>query len=276
MRLLAAVAVALGVVAGVGVYFGVESFQGGETPKGGPEDLTPGPEFAQGSRDESDCIWATPPLGADTDELICARECPECFPELPPGPPEYEPCTNPDTSLELPDYESLEKPDTKDWQRYESPNYRWSFLYPPDWSLRVVEQTDLYGDVKGPFRELLKLWPPAMKDEVDILAPGAATLTISLGPRAVESFCPESPSVRKAKVDVSIAAQPALVEMVVQDIASDDPHALWKGINYSVTASARLDEHVLAHATLATQTEAYLPLMRTLVESMEWGHRSGG
>jgi hypothetical protein len=267
MRLLAAVLVVLGVVAGVGVYFGVESFQGEETPKGGPEDLTPGPEFAQGSRDESDCIWATPPPYADTDEVICARECPECFPDLPPGPPEFIPCQEPqDTSLPLPAYESLERPDTRGWQRYESPNYPWSFLYPAVWKLDVLETTDLYGDVKGPVREGLKLWDPtAMEHSDDIRAPGAVRVWIDHGPRASGAGCAEGG--RTEVVDVSLAAKPTLLVASV----FDDPPVPRGELFYTVFAGVRVSDNAAAHFLMETPSADHLATMRALLESMTYG-----
>jgi hypothetical protein len=265
MRLLAAVLVVLGVVAGVGVYFGVESFQGGETPKGGPEDLTPGPEFAQGSRDESDCIWATPPPYADTDEVICVRECPECFPALPPGveAERFLPCPEQDASLPLPDYSSLAKPDTKAWQRYESPNYPWTFLYPQKWTLEIIEYSDLYGDVKGPTREVLRLWSPGMSPDSEVRTPDAAVITIDHGPRPAGVEC--SPQGRYEEVDVSLAERPTL--LVTQASRTDESER----VVFTAYAAIRVSEEAFVHFVLGTETSSHLATARAILESMAYG-----
>jgi len=287
MRLLAAVLVALGVVAGVGVYIGVESFQGEDTPTAqapetptpalaGPESLTPGPEFVQGQGDDSECNWATPPPWADGPGMICARECPKCFPALPPGPRGFVPCEEQDTTLPWTNYRSLDVPDTRGWQRYESPHYEWSFLYPPDWTLEALEQTDLYGTIKGPFRELLKLWPPTMTHSTDVYAADAAVLTVTLGPRAHEDFVCSSDSRgrRIEEVDITLAGKPTLLLKTVTNIEKDSylaAEAAWIGVSYGMIASIRADDHQHIHVAFGTQTEAYLPLMKALLESMAWG-----
>ena len=267
MRLLAAVAVTLGVVAGVGVYIGVESFQDDGKPKvAGPESLTPGPEFVQGQGDDSECNWATPPPYADSQEPICARECPDCFPELAQGvdAETFQPCPEPDdATLRLPDYSSLAKPDTKGWQRYESPNYPWTFLYPPDWTLEIIEYSDLYGDVKGPMREVLRLWSPGMSPDSDVRTPDAAVITIDHGPRAAGFDC--SPQSHSEKVDASFAGKPTLLVIEAGRPATAD------GVVFTAYAAIRVSDEAFVHFVLGTQTSSHLATTRAILESMTYG-----
>ena len=275
--LLAAVLVALGVVAGVGVYVGVESFQGEDTPAveapGTPtpeptaETPTPEPKLVDGSAEEADCILATPPPWADGGGVFCPRECPDCFPALPPGSPEYEPCEGPqDASLPLPAYESLTKPDTSDWQRYESPNYPWSFLYPARWKLDVIESTDLYGDIRGPVREVLKLWDPTVMshgDEID--ATGGVRVSISHGPRLSGAGC--SGGGRTQIVDISLMGKPTLLMMGV----NDDLPVPRGDLFYSIFAGIRVSDHAAVHLNLDALSAEHLGTVRAILESMTYG-----
>src|SRR6266571_8863581 len=197
-RSAARVLVALVVVAmaaATGVYFGYGR-TGGQTPEG--EQQTEVQQEKPGDNGPPEPMH-DPGIGLPPGETVAPetpRFCAECFTQFRQTPPTV--CTEMPKVAELPDYSALTPVSTEGWLEYHSPNYPFTFLYPPDWKFSVYYNNEYgapqsYGieRVTGPVSEAIKLVngiaASQPQDEGDFPT-GSGMMDIWYGPTAAMGF----------------------------------------------------------------------------------------